>query len=204
MERPRIGIVDCRSGNLRSVSKAVAHEGGEPEILSGVDEDWSGLILPGVGAFGHVMRNIEPIRRELVDYIESGKPYLGICLGLQILFESSEEDPEPGLGIFKGRVTRVEARKVPHIGWNSLDILRDSRILAGVRPGEYFYFVHSYAARPADDEVLVATCNYDGDVLASVVERQNVAACQFHPEKSGRAGLRVIRNFVEISRGMTR
>ena len=201
MERPRIGIVDSKSGNLRSVSKAVAHEGGEPEILSGVDPDWSGLILPGVGAFGHVMKNIEPMKNELLSFIESGKPYLGICLGLQILFESSEEDPDPGLGVFSGAVTKVKARKVPHIGWNSLKIHRESRILRGIRPGEYFYFVHSYAVRPSDTDSVVATCEYDGDTLTSVVERDNISACQFHPEKSGRAGLRVIRNFVEMSRG---
>lgn len=199
---PVIGVLDCGSGNLRSVSKAIAREGGVPDISKDVDPSWEGLVLPGVGAFGHAMQSIGKAREGLLAFIDDGRPFLGICLGLQVLFESSEESPDiKGLGLIKGGVTRIEAKKVPHMGWNSLDILKDSKVLAGIRKGDYFYFVHSYVAQPEEEDVVVATCEYAGRALISVVERDNVSACQFHPEKSGALGLRIIRNFIDISKG---
>jgi len=201
MRSPLIGIVDLRCGNLRSVEKAVKHEGGTPVTARHVDPDWDALILPGVGAFGHAMKSAASIAAELRAFAEGGKPFLGICLGLQILFESSEENPGvPGLNMMKGRVVRIEGRKVPHMGWNSLEIWKESDILEGIEPGDYFYFVHSYGASPEED-VTIATCEYEGQRLTAVVERDNVHACQFHPEKSGKVGLRIIGNFMNMARG---
>ena len=200
MADPIIGVLESGSGNLRSVSKALEREGTRAEISGAVDPRWDGLVLPGVGAFGHTMENLREARGDLLSFIDAGKPFLGICLGLQILFESSEENPGvDGLGLMKGQVRRIVGRKVPHMGWNSLEISRDSPILKGIRKGDFFYFVHSYAACPEED-VTVATCGYAGQSITSVVGRENVNACQFHPEKSGVLGLRIIRNFVGMSR----
>jgi glutamine amidotransferase len=197
---PTIGVLESGSGNLRSVSKAFEREGARFEISREVDPDWNGLVLPGVGAFGHTMENLKDARADLLAYIDSGRPFLGICLGLQVLFESSEESPGvDGLGLMRGKVGRIAGRKVPHMGWNSLEIATHSPILTGIKEGDYFYFVHSYAALPEED-VMVATCEYAGQSLTSVVGRENVHACQFHPEKSGVLGLRIVRNFVGMSR----
>jgi glutamine amidotransferase len=199
MGNPTIGIIDCGSGNLRSVSKAIQRQGGLPEVSGDVDDSWDGLVLPGVGAFGHVMNSVDPVKADLLGFVDRGKPFLGICLGLQVLFESSEENPGlPGLGLMKGEVARIEAEKVPHMGWNSLEIPRPTRFLRGIGRDDYFYFVHSYAALP-EEEVTTATCEYEGRSITAVVERDNIQACQFHPEKSGALGLRIIRNFIEIA-----
>lgn len=201
MKDPSIGILDCGSGNLRSVYKAFTREGSYPVVSREVDPAWDGLVLPGVGAFGHAMRSVNSVKDDLLAFIEEGKPFLGICLGLQVLFESSEENPGlPGLCIIKGKVVRIKGDKVPHMGWNSLDLLKKSHILKGIQNGSYFYFVHSYVAR-ANEDVTVATCEYSGQALTAVIERENIHACQFHPEKSGEFGLRIVRNFINISRG---
>lgn len=201
MSQPLIGILDCDCGNLRSVSKALGKVGARGEVSKRVNPDWSGLILPGVGAFGHAVGSMAGTKGHVKAYVANRKPFLGICLGLQVLFESSEESPGvDGLGLMHGRVTRIEGRKVPHMGWNSLDIRRSSAILRGIRSGDYFYFVHSYAAAPEEDS-LVASCQYGTGDLTAVVERDNIFACQFHPEKSGALGLRVLKNFIEICRG---
>jgi glutamine amidotransferase len=200
MARAAVGILDCGSGNLRSVSKALDRLGVRPVVSGTVDPGWDGLILPGVGAFGHAMEHLgDPV--PILDFVSSGKPFLGICLGLQVLFESSEEDPGvAGLGIMKGQVRRIRARKVPHMGWNSLELLRESRILSGTRPGDYFYFVHSYSAVPQKD-VVAAACEYEGQAITAAVERDNVSACQFHPEKSGAMGLKILGNFLNMCGG---
>jgi glutamine amidotransferase len=200
MRDPTIGVLDSGSGNLRSVSKALEREGARPEISMTVNHEWDALVLPGVGAFGHTMENLSEAREDLLSYIESGRPFLGICLGLQVLFESSEESPgAPGLGLMRGEVRRIVGRKVPHMGWNSLEVSGNCPIFRGVDSGNFFYFVHSYAACPEED-VTVATCTYSGQELTSAVSRDNVHACQFHPEKSGAAGLRIVRNFTELCR----
>lgn len=199
MNRPKIGILDCGSGNLRSVYKAFRREGALPVISKAVDPEWDGLVLPGVGAFGHAMRNIDHVRDDIFSFVRGGRHFLGICLGLQVLMESSEENPgAAGLGLVPGSVVRIEAEKVPHIGWNSLDIKKESQILAGIETGTYFYFVHSYHADPAD-EVVVASCSYQGSNLTAAVETGNVHACQFHPEKSGSEGLKIIGNFSRLA-----
>jgi imidazole glycerol-phosphate synthase subunit HisH len=200
-----IAIVDYGMGNLRSVQKAFEHVGhsacvtDDPETIAAAP----GVVLPGVGAFGACMTNlagrglVEPV----LSAIRSGRPFLGICLGMQLLFEESEEfGPVRGLGVFPGRIVRFAPdpeRKVPHMGWNTLRIARPAPLLAGVDEGAYVYFVHSYYPVPADP-TLVATATPYGPEFASSVARDNVFACQFHPEKSQRVGLRMLENFVGL------
>jgi len=203
-----ISIVDYGMGNLRSVSKAFETQGFEVSVTSSPDDinKASGLVLPGVGAFGECMANlkrlglIEPIK----DYINSGRPFLGICLGFQILFEESEESPGVnGLGLFKGRVVRFpdfgERRiKVPQMGWNTINFVSGSGLLNSIPVGTWFYFVHSYYVDPEENGLSIITSNY-GIEFTAAVEKDNVFACQFHPEKSGRYGLDLVKNFAELT-----
>jgi glutamine amidotransferase len=162
----------------------------------------SGLVLPGQGAFGDCVKNLEEngITETIKEYIRSGKPYLGICLGLQVLFEGSEESPGvAGFGLLKGRVVRFpsfkeERLKVPHMGWNRIGIRKKAAILDGVPGGSWFYFVHSYYPVPEDESVIAITCTYGLEFTAAVAA-DNIFACQFHPEKSSAHGLRLLRNF---------
>ena len=203
-----ISIVDYGMGNLRSVSKAFETQGYAAHITSSPDEirNANGLVLPGVGAFGECMANlerhglIEPIK----EYISSGKPFLGICLGFQILFESSEESPGvSGLGHFKGKVVRFpdfgEKRiKVPQMGWNRINFQPGSPVLNNIPEGTWFYFVHSYYVKPESNGLSVITSNY-GIEFAAAVEKDNIFACQFHPEKSGQQGLELVKNFARLT-----
>jgi glutamine amidotransferase len=198
-----LAIVDYGMGNLRSVQKAFERLGHAAEVTSDPDRIGAApaVVLPGVGAFGACMTNlaarglVEPVR----DVIGRGRPFLGICLGMQLLFETSDEfGPVAGLGVLPGRVVRFPhhpERKVPHMGWNSVRIARRAPALAGIEDGAYVYFVHSYYAAPSDPSV-VATMTPYGDEFASSVVRDNVFACQFHPEKSQRVGLKLLDNFV--------
>ena len=202
-----IAIVDYRMGNLRSVQKAIESIGHDAEVINAPQQidRATKLILPGVGAFGDAMAHlaeqnlIEPIRA----YIASGKPFLGICLGLQLLFESSTEDGmTEGLGVLPGRVVHFEpadpSLKVPHMGWNALRFEQtDNPLFAGLEEESYCYFVHAYYADPAEPDDVAATAEYDGPFCASV-HRDNVWATQFHPEKSQRVGLRMLQNFAEM------
>lgn len=199
-----IAVVDYGMGNLRSVEKAVQRVGGKATVTSEAAtlRDAQGVILPGVGAYGDAMGNLR--RLGLVDpllkHISSGRPFLGICLGLHLLFEEGHEmGRHEGLGVLKGYVTRFPDGdlKVPHIGWNQLHIRRQSPLLAGVADGSYAYFVHSYYVVPEDDAVVVATTDY-GFHYATAVERASLLGVQFHPEKSQDVGLRILRNFVAI------
>ena len=197
-----IAIIDYGMGNLRSVSKAfeaVGHQAivtREPSVIANA----SHVVLPGVGAFGDCMANLE--RYELIapiyTAIQSGKPFLGICLGLQLLFTESEEfGMHKGLGVIPGRVKKFvldASLKVPHMGWNDIRIMRPAPIFAGIAPGSYCYFVHSYYVEPADAAVVATVTDY-GAPFASAVWKDNVVACQFHPEKSQAVGLQVIKNF---------
>ncbi len=201
-----IGIVDYGMGNLRSVQKALQRCGAAAEILRRPDEvaGVDRLVLPGVGAFADAIGNLrsggwdEPILR----FIDTGKPFLGICLGLQLLFEVSCEDGEHrGLGVLPGKVVRFEptdrALKVPHMGWNALRFEQpDHPLFAGLAPGCCVYFVHSYYAAPAESTDVAATADYDGPFCASV-RRNNVWATQFHPEKSQQVGLTMLANFAK-------
>jgi glutamine amidotransferase len=200
-----IAIVDYGMGNLRSVQKAFERVGHPARVTDDPDAIAAapGVVLPGVGAFGACMTNLAA--RDLVEpvlaAIRSGRPFLGICLGMQLLFDESEEfGPVAGLGVFPGRIVRFAPhpeRKVPHMGWNTHRIARANPLLAGIDDGVYVYFVHSYYPVPADP-ALVATATPYGPEFASSVARDNVFACQFHPEKSQRVGLRMVENFVGL------
>lgn len=193
-------VVDYGSGNLRSVQKAFEHVGAYAEVGSDTRRirDAAGLILPGVGAFGAAMGELEArgLAEVLRERVTAGIPLLGICLGLQLLFEGSEESPGvEGLGLVRGQVRRLPAGpKIPHIGWNQVEMVKDSDLLTGVPDLSAFYFVHSYVVvptRPAD----VLTITEYGTTFVSGVEFENVAALQFHPEKSSSLGLRIYENF---------
>jgi glutamine amidotransferase len=202
-----IGIVDYDIGNLRSVQKAFQHEGGEavfvktPEEIRRVDA----LVLPGVGAFGDCVRSLAAsgMWDDVQAWAKSERPFFGICVGYQMLFESSEEAPgEKGLGIFAGQVRKFSGRhglKIPQIGWNTVAVRQPKApLLAGISDGDYVYFVHSYYASPMDPAIVALETTY-GDTFASAVARGNLLATQFHPEKSQRAGLQMLKNFVALS-----
>ncbi len=205
-----IAIIDYGMANLRSVEKALAAVGGDPRITSDprVVAEADKVVLPGVGAFGASMANLNRsgLREAALGAIDAGKPFLGICVGLQMLFERGMEMGEtPGLGVLGGSVVEFFAQetpeaaiglKVPHVGWNTLNRPRDSRLLHGLKPDARVYFVHSYYPEPLDAGLVAATTDYGLD-FCSAIERGNLAATQFHPEKSGAVGLQILRNFVE-------
>ncbi|MFE1630478.1 imidazole glycerol phosphate synthase subunit HisH [Brevibacillus reuszeri] len=198
-----IGIIDYGMGNLYSLSKALERLGYAYEFVSDPERltDFSGLILPGVGAFGDAIANIRELGLEIAlqDYAESGRPILGICLGMQLLFGKSEEYGEHiGLGLLSGEAVRFRGDfKVPHMGWNELQVKQQHSLLEGVQSGDYVYFVHSYHVRVRAPEVLLATTDYHQAVTA-IVGRDNVFGMQFHPEKSGETGMRLLRNFAVL------
>jgi len=200
-----IAIIDYDAGNLRSVQKALEFLGYEAAITSNESEILAAdrVILPGVGAFGEAMEQLKS--RGLVETIQkvvqSKKPFLGICLGLQLLFEESEESPDvKGLGILPGSIVKISSDyglKIPHIGWNQLNIRNHTGLLKGIGEQPFVYFVHSYYMEPSDSSLIAATTDY-GAELPVVVEKDNVMAAQFHPEKSGNVGLQILKNFVEM------
>lgn len=200
-----IAIIDYDAGNLKSVEKALAllgHPGvvtrDRKEIL-GADK----VILPGVGAFGDAMNQLKKyeLDRVIREAAEMGKPLLGICLGLQLFFEGSEESAGvEGLGLLRGQIVRfheTHGLKIPHIGWNSLKLQNDGRLFLGVPDDSYVYFVHSYYLQAEDSDIVKAVTEY-GDTVHASVEKGNVFACQFHPEKSGAVGLSILKNFAEL------
>jgi imidazole glycerol-phosphate synthase subunit HisH len=200
-----IAVVDVCSGNLRSVERAIAQVGGDVVVTrdAAVVGRADKVVVPGQGAFGMFMRGLA--ERGLGDVlrgaIASGRPYLGICLGMQVLFDESEEQgPCAGLGVLPGRVVRMHPAdrrlKVPHIGWNQVGVRKPDPLLAGVAEGAYVYFDHSYYAVPADPSMIALDTEH-GDRMTAAVRRDNIFACQFHPEKSQSVGLQMLRNFVE-------
>jgi imidazole glycerol-phosphate synthase subunit HisH len=206
--RRTISLVDYGAGNLASVCKAFAAVGGTPTVVSRVEDLGTpdALVVPGVGHFGATAPLDEPWRDAIRAHVAAGRPLLGICLGMQWLFEASEEAPGcSGLGLLAGTVYRMRSTfpsadgeasvrlKIPHVGWNRLAFTRDSAALAGVRDGAYVYFTHSYAA-PITEDCVAATTH--GESFAAVVERGVVWGAQFHPEKSSEVGLQILRNFV--------
>ena len=203
----KVALIDYGAGNLRSVANALRELGVQPVIAASPDAltDATHLVLPGVGSFGDCMAELE--RRGLLgairEWVAAGKPYLGICLGYQILFDSSEETPGvSGLGIVAGTVRRFQQTpglKIPHMGWNSVVPRKpDTGNWAGLGAEPYFYYVHSYFPVPDDGSVIAAETTYGADNFAAAIELPNLLACQFHPEKSQDAGLRLIRNFLGL------
>lgn len=200
-----IAIIDYDAGNIKSVEKAFAFLGQEVVITRDREEilKADGLILPGVGAFGDAMEKLN--RFGLVDtihdYVKTGRPFLGICLGLQLLFESSEESPGvKGLGILEGKIVRIPTEsgvKVPHIGWNDLTFPNKGTLFAGIPEHSYVYFVHSYYLQAKDESIVTAATEY-GTYIHASVEKGNVFACQFHPEKSSDVGMQILRNFISV------
>ncbi len=197
-----ITIIDYKSGNLKSISNGFKKIGADYQITDDkeiiADSDY--LVLPGVGAFGSAMENLKPFEDIIKEHVASDKPFLGICLGQQVLMGSSEESPGvEGLNLFSGHVEKLqEGVKIPHMGWNKLKVTNDSPILEGI-DGEYFYFVHSYHVIPDDDEIIAGVCEYGGEVVASL-SRNNLFSTQFHPEKSGKAGLKILKNFTNLEK----
>lgn len=201
-----IAIIDYDAGNIKSVEKALQKLGQEvvvtrdAEVILGADK----VILPGVGAFGDAMANLRNYGLDQVIYqvVEKGTPFLGICLGLQLLFERSDETPGvPGLGILKGEICRIpdrEGLKIPHMGWNNLCLQNEGRLFTGLQQDSYVYFVHSYYLKAEEESIVKATCDYGVHIHASV-EKDNIFACQFHPEKSSDVGLQILKNFVELA-----
>ncbi|MHB8111091.1 MAG: imidazole glycerol phosphate synthase subunit HisH [Syntrophorhabdaceae bacterium] len=198
-------IVDYGMGNLKSVLNAFSKLNADIIVSSDpcVIERAEVIVLPGVGAFGICMENLE--QRGLVPvikkHIRDNKRYLGICLGMQILFESSEEAPGiEGLGIYPGRVPRFTgSMKIPHMGWNTVDIEKDNPLFDGIHSGDFFYFVHSYYCLPADSHIISTTTQYEETRFVSSIESGNLYACQFHPEKSQEIGLKLLKNFLSLA-----
>ena len=201
-----IAIIDYDAGNIKSVEKALQKLGADVVITKDAQEILRAdkVILPGVGAFGDAMANLKKFGLDKVIYevVEKGTPFLGICLGLQLLFERSDETPGvEGLGILKGEILRIPDKddlKIPHMGWNSLHLQNQGRLFMGLSEQSYVYFVHSYYLKAEDEQIVKATTDYSVNIHASL-EKDNVFACQFHPEKSSDVGLKILKNFVELN-----
>lgn len=204
MEIDMVAIIDYGAGNLSSVKKALDYLGAESEITQDKEKilTASHVILPGVGSFGDAMHSMQ--ERGLVETVKkaalSGKPFLGICLGLQLLFESSDESPDvKGLGILNGKIITIPkdtGLKVPHMGWNSVSLKQNNGIFSNIEDNSYFYFIHSYYLDGADEDVIAATAEY-GVTIECAVQKGNLCATQFHPEKSSKIGLKLLENFLK-------
>ena len=199
-----IAVIDYDAGNIKSVEKALDFLGQEADVTGEKEKILAAdhVILPGVGAFADAMENLRSRGLDQVIYevIRRGTPFLGICLGLQLLFERSDEAPgAEGLGVLKGEILRIpesDGLKIPHMGWNSLHLQNNGRLFRGVEENAYVYFVHSYYLKAADESIVKASTEYGTHIHASV-EKDNVFACQFHPEKSSDVGLKILKNFIE-------
>ncbi|MDY6931271.1 MAG: imidazole glycerol phosphate synthase subunit HisH [Halobacteriota archaeon] len=194
-----IAVIDYGMGNLFNIHNGLIKVGAEAEIITDPEKlsFYDGIVIPGVGSFGEVMLNLKPFVPTILDLVRKGVPLLGICLGMQVLFEDSEEGEEKGLGLIDGRVKRLSAGvRIPHMGWNSINIRKGTDLLNKIENGTFFFFAHSYFCEPGED-VVVATVEYGTDVPV-MVAKDNVYGVQFHPEKSGDRGLRVLENWVEI------
>lgn len=200
-----IAILDYDAGNIKSVEKALKLLGQDTLLTRDFNEIARAdkVILPGVGSFGDAMEHLKKyeLDKAIREAVDQGKPFLGICLGLQLLFESSDETPGvEGLGILEGTINRIPAKeglKIPHIGWNSLELTNNGRLFSGIKDGAYVYFVHSYYLTAKDPAIVTASTEYGTHIHASV-EKDNVFACQFHPEKSSSVGLKILDNFARL------
>ncbi len=200
MTRPPVAVLDYGVGNLHSAAKALDRAGADVRVVATVEEaaGAAGLVVPGVGAYGACLTGLGSAggAAAVAGWLERGRPLLGICVGMQLLFEASEEGPVgDGVGVIPGKIRRLTGPvKIPHIGWDEVTVRPGSRLFAGLGDGTRFYFVHSYAPEP-DGEAIAAVCDYGGR-FAAAVEHGNLFGTQFHPEKSGAAGLRLLANFV--------
>ena len=196
----KLAIFDYGAGNIFSLKNSFEQEGAEVEVITNFDSpnEYSGLLLPGVGNFDPAIKNItEFSKTSFQDFVKNQTPVLGICLGMEMFFEKSEEGKEKGLGVMQGEVVVLpDSMKVPHMGWNDLEIKKSSKILEGVKNGSWVYFVHSFRAKPASDQVISAESDY-GIKVPAVVEQDNFIGTQFHPEKSGPVGKIMIKNFLK-------
>jgi len=200
-----IAILDYDAGNIKSVEKAVEYLGQKAKITRDRDEILASekVILPGVGSFGDAMSKLREYKLDQViyDVVDQKIPFLGICLGLQLLYESSDETPGvTGLGLLRGTINKIPdcpGHKIPHMGWNSLDIKKNEALFKGIEGNPYVYFVHSYYLKAENEDEVAATTYYSTLIHASV-EKDNIYACQFHPEKSGTVGLKMLKNFISI------
>lgn len=203
-----IAIIDYDAGNIKSVEKALLSLGEQVKVTRVPEEilNADGVILPGVGAFGDAMKRLESydLIKTIGQVAERRIPFLGICLGLQLMFESSEESPGvKGLGLLPGRILRIpdaEGLKVPHIGWNNLKYPHEGRLFRGLPEDSYVYFVHSYYLQAEDEGIVTATTEY-GTLIHASVEKDNMFACQFHPEKSSAVGMKILQNFIAVVKG---
>ena len=201
-----IAVIDYDMGNLHSACKGLQNAGAQTIVTDQAKEiaEADGIVLPGVGAFDPAMHHIKSRHLEsaIADALQSGKPFLGICLGLQILFEGSCEGSEPGLGLFKGTVEKFQPEPnitIPHMGWNQLDIRDPSLPLwQSLTDNPWLYFVHSYYVRPEDDSIQAATITHGSQTVTAAIAKDNIMAVQFHPEKSSTDGLRLLSNFVQL------
>lgn len=195
----KVAIFDYGAGNIFSLKNSLEKAGSQVDVIHSIDSitQYSGLLLPGVGNFDPAIKSIrEYSRTDIKDYVKKKIPVFGICLGMEMFFEKSEEGKERGLEVMQGEVIQLPtSMKIPHMGWNSLEIKRDSKILDGVDDGSWVYFVHSYHAKPKNDEVIVASSDY-GIKVPAVVEQDNFFGTQFHPEKSGKVGQLMVKNFL--------
>jgi glutamine amidotransferase len=198
-----IVIVDYGMGNLFSIYNALDYVGGHPKIVRDTEglDGADGIVVPGVGAFGSCMSQLSRFESCLLRHFQEGIPMLGICVGMQVLFEESEESPGvAGMGWIGGKVVRLpDSVMIPQMGWNSLSIKRSSEMLDGIQEGDMFYFVHSYYGQPEDGSLVLATVEH-GVAVTAALEKDNLFATQFHPEKSGARGLRILENFVRSTR----
>ncbi|MCH2318493.1 MAG: imidazole glycerol phosphate synthase subunit HisH [SAR202 cluster bacterium] len=200
VERPIITVIDYQAGNIRSVEKALEKSGASVKVSGKASdlEKSDAVVFPGQGSCDSSMVNLrnQGLDEVLVEWINSGKPFMGVCLGLQLLLEESDEGDERGLGVLEGRVEKLpEGQKVPHMGWNSVRFTTDHPVFKGVSQNSYFYFVHSYIAVPKASSIIAGHTEYGRD-FCSAVAFDNVVAVQFHPEKSGENGLNIYKNFV--------
>lgn len=197
-----VAVIDYGAGNIRSIQNALKKLGatakvvGSPKQLSGA----SHIILPGVGSFGAAMEKLEPFRKPLRKAVDAGTPFLGLCLGIQVIFEESEESPgAAGLGLLPGTCRRFpQNMKVPHMGWNTIEKKKETPLLAGIPSGTYFYFVHSYYPVPESPSQITCETDYSGVRFPSMVSQENIHATQFHPERSGEQGLKLLGNFLKL------
>ncbi len=198
---PKASIINYGVGNLRNVKRSLEKTGVTVSITNKPEdiENSDAIILPGVGAFAEAMKNVKPLLSKLKDTVKSGKPILGICLGLQLLFTKSHEGGQiSGLNFLKGEVTRLHtSEKLPHMGWNTIEITKPNLLVQDIPNGAWMYFVHTYAPQPSENEMVIAQTEYETK-FPSIIASKNMYATQFHPEKSGKIGFKILKNFTEI------